>query len=104
MHALRNFKISIRLQAQIVLFLTTFWFLAAWIAWYNDGDLNAFWAASLNFLPFVISVFTLILIMSYREAERTYRRWVCAAVLAAVICWILILCFIWELHRHVSSM
>ena len=97
MHALREIKIGIRLQAEVVLFLTAFWFLAAWVCWWvcwhSDGVLSLFWAASLKYLPFVISLFTVVLIVSYRQTARTHRRWVYAAVLAAISCWVVILLF-----------
>jgi hypothetical protein len=94
MHALGEIKIGIRLQAEIVLFLTAFWFLAAWIGWHNDGVLNLFWAATLYYLPVVYSIFTLILLVSYWRTGRTHRRWVYVATLAAVSCWAVIFAFL----------
>jgi peptidoglycan/LPS O-acetylase OafA/YrhL len=94
MHTLRNITISVRSQAAIILALTAFWCLSFLGCLSEIDSPHLFWGAVLVFLPFVIPIFTIIMFVSYRRTGRQHSRWVCAAILAAVSCWVVILGYI----------
>jgi hypothetical protein len=96
MRALPEIKICIRSQSALVLFLTAFWCFTLYADWHKEINdwLSPFLGAAFCFLPFIIPIFTIILIVSYHRTDRQYRRWVCAAVVAAVGCWALLFAFL----------
>jgi hypothetical protein len=91
MHTLRNIQIGVRSQAVMILALTVFWFCSFLGVISEIDSKHIFWGATFIFLPFIIPVFTTILVVSHRRTDRQHSSWVCAAVLATVSCWIAIL-------------
>jgi len=94
MHTLRNKTIGVRSQAALIYSLAALWCLLFWRGIHEPELKSQFLGLLFVVLPFVISIFTGILIASYCRSVRLHRRWVCGAVAAAVGCWILILGYI----------
>jgi hypothetical protein len=91
MGTVRHISISIRSQAILVLALVALWGVS--FAACQMAPKRFFWVAAFTILPFVIAVFASILFVSHRRSTRTYQQWFCAASIAAVTCWGLILTY-----------
>ncbi len=94
MHTLLNKTVGVRSQAALIYGLTVLWCLLFWRSLHEPELKSQFLELLVVILPFVIPIFTGILIASYCRSDRLHRRWVCGAVVAAVGCWILILGYI----------
>jgi hypothetical protein len=84
---LRQIAVGVRSQAVLVLALTVLW----WLSFFHDAIFsfpNIFWVAVAYFCPFVMILFEVILIISYRQAGRTHKWWVCLATLGTDSPWI----------------
>jgi len=94
MFSLKHISIGIRSQATIVLALTVLW----WLSLFHGAIFsfpNLFWVEVGYFCPFVMILFAMILLVSYRRTGRTHKWFVRFALLGAASPWIfLILGFI----------
>jgi len=82
MHALRTTTVSPRSQAVILFTLTAFWWLSLFRDFWSTGSL--FWCAVWVYCPFIMLVFAVILLVSYRRAGRPHRWIFRLAMLAAM--------------------
>jgi hypothetical protein len=92
MRGLRQITVGVRSQSALVIALTLAWYLS-FFGWFREMDSKRwYWTAACFLLPFVISLFTAILLVSYWRAGRVHGWWMSVAVLAAVSSWVLIFC------------
>jgi len=94
MSGLRQITVNVRSQSVLIIALTVVWYLSLF-GWGREMDSKRwYWTAAFFLLPFVISLFAAILLVSYWRAGRAHGWWVGAAVLAAVSAWALVLCIL----------
>ena len=94
MDTLLNSTVSVRSLAVLILALVAFWYVSIVGCVSEIGSREWFWAAVLILLPFVIAVFAAILFKIYKQSGRQYRRWFCAAIIAAGTCGALVGCYL----------
>jgi hypothetical protein len=89
---MRQINVGIRSQSALVIALTLVWY-RSFFGWFSEMDSKRwYWTAACFLFPFVISLFTAILLVSYWRGGRAHSWWMSVAVLAAVSSWVLILC------------
>lgn len=95
---LRNIPIGVRGQAASIIILAALW----WLAFFHDsvfGFPSAIWLGIGYFFPFVMIIFSAILLISYRGASHAHKWFVWTAVLSAVSPWIVLLLSIIDATR-----
>lgn len=90
MQSLTRYKISVRMQAYLLLSLSFLW----WVTFFAleivvDGDI---WLGLLNFLLYLNPVLALFLLLSARKAGGTHPWLARSAVFAGISPWLMFLC------------
>jgi hypothetical protein len=98
MHAFKKIQIGPRPLAAGVIATVAIWYSSLWLG-LREGkgfvsNLSLFWNAVFTFLPFIASLFTVMLLIVYFRSGRPHGWWVLCAVSVAVSPWVLFILYL----------